>query len=171
MLPLQIHRREKEVKRHYMAKNRISDLLVFFLYLRRSGIPNLGDAIGSQVVVFWVQLDQWGDVIDVWGDGEAKRLGTPALEQGVLNLGDAWDLKSVLSRVHLYQWGDATDVRDDVDTKGLEIPWSRSLWLCTLSFHLLNIFKFSRVIISQILLIDCNIDLHFERFSNCSRVL
>jgi hypothetical protein len=80
MLPLQIHRREKEVKRHYMAKNRISDLLVFFLYLRRSGIPNLGDAIGSQVVVFWVQLDQWGDVIDVWGDGEAKRLGTPNVD-------------------------------------------------------------------------------------------
>jgi hypothetical protein len=29
--------------------------------------------------VFWVKLDQWGDVIDVWGDGEAKRLGTLAL--------------------------------------------------------------------------------------------
>jgi hypothetical protein len=25
-------------------------------------------------------LYQQGDAIDVWGDGEAKRLGTPALE-------------------------------------------------------------------------------------------
>ena len=30
--------------------------------------------------IFWVQLHQWGDAIDVWGDREAKRLGTPGLE-------------------------------------------------------------------------------------------
>jgi hypothetical protein len=46
----------------------------------KTGVPNLGDARGSQVVVFWVQLYQWGDVIDVRGDGEAKRLRTPALK-------------------------------------------------------------------------------------------
>jgi hypothetical protein len=31
-------------------------------------------------VVTWVHLYQWGDVIDVKGDGRAKRLGTPALD-------------------------------------------------------------------------------------------
>ncbi len=59
--------------------------MYFLLGSSSAGVPNLGDASpwgdvrGSQVVVFWVQLDQWGDVIDVWGDGEAKRLGTPDL--------------------------------------------------------------------------------------------
>jgi hypothetical protein len=39
----------------------------------------LGDASGIQEVVFSVQLYQWGNAIDVWGDGEAKRMGTPDL--------------------------------------------------------------------------------------------
>ncbi len=30
-------------------------------------------------MVFWVQLHHWGNAIDVWGDREAKRLGTSGL--------------------------------------------------------------------------------------------
>ncbi len=30
-------------------------------------------------MVTWLHLYQWGDGIDVRGDGRAKRLGTPAL--------------------------------------------------------------------------------------------
>jgi hypothetical protein len=36
-------------------------------------------------VVTWVHLYQWGDVIDVKGDGRAKRLGTPALNHVIFN--------------------------------------------------------------------------------------
>jgi hypothetical protein len=50
-----------------------------------SGVPNLGDASpwgdasGSISMISWVHLYQWGDAIDVRGDAEAKRLGSPAL--------------------------------------------------------------------------------------------
>jgi len=46
----------------------------------RAGFPNLGDVRGLKVVVTWVHLYQWGDAIDVKGDADAKRLGTPELE-------------------------------------------------------------------------------------------
>jgi hypothetical protein len=36
-------------------------------------------------VVTWVHLYQWGDAIDVRGDGRAKRLGTPGI--GSVRLG------------------------------------------------------------------------------------
>jgi hypothetical protein len=52
----------------------------------RSGVPNLGDASpwgdarGLKSVISWVHLYQWGDAIDVRGDADTKRLGTPALD-------------------------------------------------------------------------------------------
>ncbi len=57
----------------FKESNKSNESLQYY----RPGVPNLGDARGSQVVVFVVQLYQWGDVIDVWGDREAKRLETP----------------------------------------------------------------------------------------------
>jgi hypothetical protein len=54
----------------------------FGLYYR-PGVPNLGDASpwgdarGLKVVFTWVHLYQWGDAIDVKGDADTKRLGTP----------------------------------------------------------------------------------------------
>jgi hypothetical protein len=47
----------------------------------RTRVPNLGDARGLKSVISWVHLYQWGDAIDVKGDADTKRLGTPALEQ------------------------------------------------------------------------------------------
>jgi hypothetical protein len=44
-----------------------------------TGVPNLGDARGLKSVISWVHLYQWGDAIDVRGDADTKRLGTPAL--------------------------------------------------------------------------------------------
>ena len=52
----------------------------------RPGVPNLGDAspwgdaIGLKSVISWVHLYQWGDAIDVRGDADIKRLGTPGLK-------------------------------------------------------------------------------------------
>ncbi len=39
-----------------------------------------GDARGLKVVFTWVHLYQWGDAIDVRGDADTKRLGTPAVD-------------------------------------------------------------------------------------------
>jgi hypothetical protein len=47
----------------------------------KSGIHNLGDARGLKVEFTWVHLYQWGDTIDVKGDADTKRLGTPGLNQ------------------------------------------------------------------------------------------
>jgi hypothetical protein len=50
-----------------------------------AGVPNLGDASpwgdarGLKSVISWVHLYQWGDAIDVRGDADTKRLGTPGL--------------------------------------------------------------------------------------------
>ena len=60
-----------------------------FTILERSGVPNLGDAShwwdarGLMSVISWVHLYQWGDAIDVRGDVDTKRLGTPDLVNGI----------------------------------------------------------------------------------------
>jgi hypothetical protein len=45
----------------------------------RAGVPNLGDARGLKSVISWVHLYQVGDAIDLRGDTDTKRLGTPGL--------------------------------------------------------------------------------------------
>jgi hypothetical protein len=45
----------------------------------RSGVPSLGDVRGLKSVISWANLYQCGDAIDVRGDADTKRLGTPDL--------------------------------------------------------------------------------------------
>jgi hypothetical protein len=45
-----------------------------------TGVSNLGDLRGIKVGVTWIHLYQWGDAINVRGDGGAIRFGTTALQ-------------------------------------------------------------------------------------------
>ena len=62
--------------------------------LFRSGVPNLGDASpwgdarGLKEMFTWVHLYQWGDAIDVKGDADTKRLGTPGLDASLIKTVD-----------------------------------------------------------------------------------
>ncbi len=72
-------------KEFVKVKNFISKFLNFIL-CSRLGVHNLGDmppwgdARGSRSVTSWVHLYQRGDTIDIKGDAEAKRLGTPVID-------------------------------------------------------------------------------------------
>ena len=53
--------------------------MLTFVVGSKTGVPNLGYARGLKAVFTWVHLYQWGDAIDVKGDADTKRLGTPGL--------------------------------------------------------------------------------------------
>jgi len=53
----------------------------------RTRVPNLWDVRGLKVMFSWVHLYQWGDAIDVKGDADTKRLGTPVLEDYKTGIG------------------------------------------------------------------------------------
>ncbi len=55
----------------------------FKCYHLVQGFPTRGDARGLISVISWVHLYQWGDAIDVRGDVDTKRLGTPDLVNGI----------------------------------------------------------------------------------------
>ncbi len=54
--------------------------------LHTPGVPNLGDARGLKVMFTWVHLYQWGDAIDVKGDADTKRLGTPGIHHSFIRI-------------------------------------------------------------------------------------
>ncbi len=49
------------------------------LVIVNQGVLNLGDTRGLNSVIYWGHLYKWGDAIDVRGDADTKRLGTPDL--------------------------------------------------------------------------------------------
>jgi hypothetical protein len=87
----------------------------------KSGVPNLGDtspwgdARGIKSVISLVHLYQWGDAIEVRGDAEVKRLGTPGLDQ------DSWSQH--LQKVSLDGWENLDNFKKLVST-------NEKSWFC-----------------------------------------
>jgi hypothetical protein len=44
------------------------------------GFPTWEEARGINSMISWVHLYKWGDAIDVRGNADTKRLGTPDLD-------------------------------------------------------------------------------------------
>ncbi len=85
------------LRKHYYVSKERNTIYCFQKKLRSNGlvlgVPNLGDAShwgdakGLISVISWEHLYQWGDAIDVRGDADTIRLGTPGL---VIKAEDSW---------------------------------------------------------------------------------